>query len=164
MKGEPLIWSRASLLAQLGVAVSGNEAEQQMATRAGEVPNQNDLPSTWPAPYAERAMALGKRILRHWRDRARHDGCELMVLYVPRGEAQLLDPAAAADTWRPWLEATTRELGIPLIDPSDALRQRLGKGDAVYDDHWSPAGHEAVAEVLATRLEDRLHKRGGSIR
>jgi hypothetical protein len=155
-----LIWSRASLLAAAGVALRSEEADRQMSTRAQEVPNQNDLPSTWPAPYAERARTLGERVLRQWRDHARRDGRDLFVLYVPRGEDQLRDAAAAADSWFPWLEATTRELGIPLIDPSEALERRLLARDAVYDDHWTPAGHEVVAGVLAERLEQWL-VRGG---
>jgi hypothetical protein len=147
-----LVWSRASLLLAQGVALRSDEADRQMATRAGEVPNQNDLPSTWPAPYAERAKSLGERILGHWRDRARDAGRVLFVLYVPRGEEQLRDARAAADSWRPWLVETTRRLGIPLIDPSDALARRLATGETMYDDHWSPAGHRVIAEALAERL------------
>jgi hypothetical protein len=159
-----LVWSRASLLAAVGVAFSSNESDRQMATRAGDVPNQNDLPSTWPAPYAERAKALGERILTDWRDRASRGGDDLFVLYVPRGEDQLRDPAAEADSWHPWLLATTNRLELPLIDPTEALQRRLAAGDAVYDDHWSPAGHEVIAEVLAARLEEWLRKGGRPIR
>jgi hypothetical protein len=159
-----LAWSRASLFAQLGIALQSDEADREMMTRAREVPNQNDLPSTWPAPYAERARRLGEHILRRWRDRAQAEGCALFVLYVPRGEEQLRDPTVANDTWRVWLEATTRTLGLPLIDPSRALMRRLEAGDAVYDDHWSPAGHEVVAEVLANRLEMWLREGGGRTR
>ena len=154
-----LIWSRVSLLAAAGVALRADDQDRQMATRAGDVPDQNDLPSTWPAPYAERAKTLGERILRDWRNRTRASGRDLLVLYVPRGEAQLVDPAAAADSWRPWLEDVTRQLGLPLIDPSDALRRRLEMGDAVYDDHWSPAGQEVIAEVLSVRLDEWLRER-----
>ncbi len=99
-----LVWNRAALLLAHGIAVRSDEAQQQMATRAREVPNQNDLPSTWPAPYAERAKALGERILRQWRDRARSSGIDLFVLYVPRGEDQLRDERAEADSWHAWLE------------------------------------------------------------
>jgi hypothetical protein len=104
---------------------------------------------------------LGERILRHWRDRAQADGRRLFVLYVPRGEDALRDARAADDSWRPWLEATTRELGLPLIDPTPALQRRLASGAAVYDDHWSPAGHEVVGEVLAAHLSGWLGD-GGS--
>ncbi len=159
-----LVWSRASLLAARGVAMSRDEAQEQMATRARGAPNQNDLPSTWPAPYVERAEALGERILHHWRDRAHAAGSPLLVLYVPRGEDQLRDERAAADSWRPWLVATTRGLGIPLIDPSAALERRLQAGDAVYDDHFSPAGHEVMSEVLAAGLEEWLRREGRRVR
>ena len=155
-----LVWNRAGLLIASGIAVRSDEAQQQMMTRTRGVPNQNDLPSTWPAPYAGRAKALGERILGDWRNRARAAGCDLFVLYVPRGEDQLRGGVTAHDTWKPWLEATTRKLDIPLIDPSDALRQRLESGDAVYDDHWSPAGHEVVARVLADRLGEWLRESG----
>jgi hypothetical protein len=148
-----LIWNRTALLLRSGVALRAKESERQMATRAGAVPDQNDLPSTWPPAYAERAKALGARILRDWAERSRREGRELFVLYVPRGEQQLLDPAIAADTWLPWLRTTTEALGIPLIDPSNALRRRLESGDAVYDDHFSPTGHEVITEVLSDRLE-----------
>jgi hypothetical protein len=146
------------------VALRRDEAQSQMATRAGDVPNQNDLPSTWPAEYSERARELGARILRRWRDQAKLTNRTLFVLYVPRGEAQLRDEAVAADTWLPWLEATTRELGIPLLDPSDALRRRLDSGEGVYDDHWTPAGHGAVAETLAERLDEWLQTGGRATR
>lgn len=156
-----LIWSRVRLLAREGVMLRSDAAQQQMATRAHGVPDQNDLPSTWPEPYAARAQMLGERILRHWRDRAQADGRRLFVLYVPRGEDALRDARAADDSWRPWLEATTRELGLPLIDPTPALQRRLASGAAVYDDHWSPAGHEVVGEVLAAHLSGWLGD-GGS--
>jgi hypothetical protein len=155
-----LVHSRISLLRRAGVRLRIDPAAQQMATRASGVPDQNDLPSSWPASYAARARTLGQRILRHWRDRAGADGRTLFVLYVPRGEDALRDASAAADSWRPWLEATTRELGLPLIDPGPALRRRLESGTAVYDDHWSPAGHEVVAEVLATHLAGWLDDGG----
>jgi hypothetical protein len=159
-----LVWSRSGLLLDLGVALHRDEAQEQMATRAGAVPNQNDLPSTWPAEYSERARELGERILRRWRDQAKLTNRALFVLYVPRGEAQLRDEKAAADTWYPWLEATTRKLDIPLLDPSDALRRKLDSGEAVYDDHWTPAGHLAVAEMLTERLDEWLESGGRATR
>jgi hypothetical protein len=155
-----LVWTRIALLRRSGVVLRAREADRQMTTRAGGVPDQNDVPSSWPEGYADRARALGNRILADWATQAKRDGRDLFVLYVPRGELQLLDAEAAADTWHAWLIETCKRLEIPLIDPSDALRRRLGSGDAVYDDHFSPAGHEVVADVLSDRLEDWIREAG----
>jgi hypothetical protein len=152
-----VVWSRMALLAH-GIALASDDRNVQMTTRAGERPNENDLPSSWPAPYSERAEQLGQRILAEWLRRCRADRRRLVVLYVPRGEDQLRGLLAPEDTWLPWLTATTRELGIPLVDPSAALRSRLDAGTPVYDDHWSPAGHEVVAGVLTQFLDGWLRE------
>jgi hypothetical protein len=86
------------------------------------------------------------------------------VLYVPRGEDQLRGELPEDETWLPWLRRTGAELGIALIDPSDALRSRLERGDPVYDDHWSAAGHEVIAGQLAGDLEGWLQARARSRR
>ena len=74
------------------------------------------------------------------------------MLYVPRSEDQLRGAIAPDQTWKPWLERTCAELGIPLIDPSDALRATLAGGVPVYDDHWTPAGHAVIDQVLEQAL------------
>ena len=56
----------------------------------------------------------------------------------------------------PWLGETCAALGIPLVDPREAMAARLAQGTHVYDDHWTPAGHEVVAGVLAGYLEGYL--------
>jgi len=157
-----LLWARVSLLARTGWPRPQRNArlDREMATRADGAPDQNDLPSSWPADYRERSRELAERILRDWRDRARREGRMLLVLYVPRGEAQLRGEIALADTWKPWLEATAGALGLPLLDPSAALRRRMNAGEPVYDDHWSPAGHEVVAAELERELQARLRPSG----
>jgi hypothetical protein len=155
-----LVWTRLVLLLGNGTALRADEAQGEMATRAGGIPNQNDIPSSWPAPYRQRAEALGRRILAAWQSQARIDGCELIVLYVPRSEAQLRGELALSDTWLPWLRSVTQELGIPLLDPSDALEQRLEGGDSVYEDHWTPAGHEVIAVALESFLTSWLRDGG----
>lgn len=149
-----LVWSRVALLIGHGTTLRAAPEQAAMTTRAGPLPDQNDLPSSWPESYRQRAEELGRRILHEWRERAHADGRYLAVLYVPRSEAQLRGELAASDTWLPWLEATTRELNLPLIDPSPALERRLERGDSVYEDHWTPAGHEVIASVLEQHLAD----------
>jgi hypothetical protein len=146
-----LIWSRAALL-HFGIALQLDDRDVQMTTRAGAVPRENDLPSSWPAPYRKRAEELGRRILSVWAATARTERRHFVMLYVPRGEDQLRGRLAPTDTWLPWLTATAKALDIPLIDPSNALARRMESGEAVYDDHWSPAGHEVVAGVLSDYL------------
>jgi hypothetical protein len=155
-----LVWSRVALLVGHGTALRADAAQREMLTRARYTPDQNDLPSSWQLHHRRRVEELGRRILRAWRDRALDDGRDLAVLYVPRGEAQLRGELSRTDTWLPWLESATRELQIPLLDPSDALEARLERGDPVYDDHWTPAGHEVIAAVLEPFLASLLREEG----
>jgi hypothetical protein len=147
-----VLWSRIVLLRTEGVVWSAREEARSMTTRAGAVPSQEDLPSTWPARYSEHARELGRRILADWAEAARRDRREFLVLYVPRGEMELTGELPISDTWLPWLRAATTELGILLVDPSQPLADRLAAGDHVYDDHWTPAGHQVVATVLEQAL------------
>ena len=123
---------------------------------AGTIPNQNDLPSSWPSAYFQEARDLTRRILADWHQESRRAGRRLAVLYVPRGEAQLRGELAPEDTWKPTLVEACEALSIPMIDPSAALRARMAAGDPVYGDHWTPAGHEEVARVLSDWLHREL--------
>jgi hypothetical protein len=152
-----VVWGRAVLLFTYGISGRPEARAYDMGGLAGAIPNQNDLPSTWPDSYAEQARELGRRILGEWTRQARERGQDFLVLYVPRGQSQLRGEPPVAETWKPWLLATCADLDIPVIDPSEALRRRMLGGDDVYDDHWSPAGHEVVSEVLSDAL--RAHHR-----
>lgn len=156
-----LLWTRIALLRSEGVRISEEEQARSMTRAATGVPNQNDMPSTWPARYSEAARELGRRILRHWRDVMIEQGRRFVVFYVPRGEPQLRGSVSIGTTWLPWLHRTTSELGIPLIDPSAALSARSRAGTEMYDDHWSPAGHRAVAGVLEAHADLLIPGRSG---
>ncbi len=147
-----VLWSRIAMLRTQGIAWRAREDAQSMTARSGAVPEQNDLPSTWPERYRTHASELGRRILAEWASTARSDGRALLVLYVPRGEKQLTGELPVSDTWLPWLRGVTSEIGIPLIDPSEALARQLAAGEAMYDDHWTPAGHAVIASQLERAL------------
>lgn len=153
-----VVRERAVQLAAYGVSLRGSREAVSMASAAGAVPNQNDLASTWPRPYAERAERLAERLLAEWKRESDARGIPFAVLYVPRGEEQLTGALPVANTWLPWLRDATARLGIPLVDPSDALAARLRAGDAVYDDHWTEKGHEGVADVIASDLRERVRR------
>ncbi len=145
---------RAMAIRRTGVRIGVDRDEVEMSGEAGAVPGPNDLPSTWPTEYSERARALGRTVLAEFAAKTREAGVGFSILYVPRGETQLTGEVAAEDTWLPWLRETCETLGIELIDPSAALRAELASGTSVYDDHWTPAGHAVIADVLAERLRN----------
>jgi hypothetical protein len=154
-----IVRERLALLASQGMHLRAEPEAEQMAQATRGVPLSTDLPGTWPAAWAEPAQELGRRVLAAWARDAAQRGVRFAVLYVPRSEAQLRGEIPLDQTWKPWLEATSAELGIPLVDPSEALREQLVAGRSVYDDHWTPAGHEVIAtvlhEFLATWLGDQ---------
>jgi hypothetical protein len=159
-----VVWVRLRLLRQEGLRPRARAAERAMRERAprapGERPDPNDLPPSWSREERDAALLLAERILAAWKDTADARGVPLVVLYVPRGNDMLTGLLREEDSWLPWLHDACARLGIPLLDPRDALRARLDAGDAVFDDHWTRAGHEAVAGYLARALEPWLARRG----
>ncbi len=113
-------------------------------------------PSTWPPDVLADARMLTRNILADFARAVRGDGREFAVLYVPFEDQELFGRLPRDDAWRSWVVETCEGLGIPVIDPTDALLARRNQGDAVYDDHWSPAGHEVVAAVVTGYLEENL--------
>jgi hypothetical protein len=79
-----------------------------------------------------------------------------VVLVYTTGKAQVIAgdgsplPSAAV------LAAAAEEAGVPWIDMTRKLRAREDRQELYFvrDGHWSAAGHRAVAEVLADRLDD----------
>jgi hypothetical protein len=147
-----VVQERIGILRSQGVSVRLDRAAAEMSEAAGAVPRSTDLPGTWPAEWAAQARELGRRVLAAWAAEAAAQGRSFFVLYVPRSEDQLRGAIAPDQTWKPWLERTCAELGIALIDPSEALHAVLAGGVPVYDDHWTPEGHRVIAQVLERAL------------
>ncbi len=150
-----LIFARIQLLRSQGITLNS----EPMASKAGEstgsttrAVNQNDLPSDWPPETLHEARLLTRRIIERFAESVRDDGRQFLVLYVPRGNDEVEGDLPVEDSWLPWLRETTADLGIPLLDPTSALETRQRTGTLTYDDHWSPAGHEVIAEFLADSL------------
>lgn len=114
--------------------------------------NENDPPSTWPPEILREATEVSERILMEFAIRVQEDGRRFFVLYVPNGLDEVDGKLPEKDTWLPWIETITRRLNVPLLNPIDALRNRQASGVPMYDDHWSPEGHEVIAEFLAEKL------------
>jgi hypothetical protein len=136
------------------------EASASSASGAPRVPNQNDVPSTWPSDLLADARLLMKRVLARFAEEVERDGRQFAVLYVPRGNVEIEGRLPVADRWGPWLADTCTELGIRLIDPTDALRKHHTLDRPMYDDHWSSAGHAVIADVLAEPIREMLASQG----
>lgn len=151
-----VVWVRLRLLQQEGLRPWARAGEREMSERAprepGAKPDPNDLPSTWSPRDRAEVVALAERILAEWKRTADAQGRRFAVLYVPRGREMLKGRLAARDTWQPWLREACARLGIPLLDPQQALRARMEAGDPVFADHLTEAGHEALARFLASEL------------
>ena len=101
-----------------------------------------------------------QRIARHYLTRF-HDLCkqckaELTVVWVP--DSRDLPARTAGQPigyFDPFAELV-RGLGLEPVDPIDALVAAGRNGPAVYfedADHWTPAGHATIAQVLAEQLK-----------
>jgi hypothetical protein len=154
---------RLRLLQQEGLRPTARAGEREMTERAprapGARPDPNDLPSSWPEGERAQVLTLTERILAEWQRQADAEGRQLAVLYLPRGHDALRGVLGAQDTWYPWLAATCARLGLPLLDPRAALAARLAAGAAVYEDHLTRAGHDALARYLAEALPPLLRAR-----
>lgn len=144
-----VVRTRLTAIARGGVSIGVRKEDVEMSGRAGKVPKSRDLVSSWPTEYADAAREVGAAVLRDWAQQVAAEGKEFWVLYVPRGNTQLQGEIAQKDIWLPWLRRTCSELEINLLDPTDSLRQCLEDGSAAYADHWSPAGHQVIADFLA---------------
>ncbi len=121
---------------------------------------QDDPPSVWPPELLAEVQLLTRRILARFRDEVQGQGREFAVLFVPEGLAGVNGRLEPEDSWYPFMERTCAELEITLIDPHAALRARHEAGIRTYDDHWSPAGHEVIADLLSDYLATALGDRG----
>jgi hypothetical protein len=143
-----LLHSRLQLIAKQG-ALPANKDEATLGSTRKRALNQNDLPSTWPPTILAEAKELTDRILTELASSVRRDGRKAFVLYVPRGTTEVDGTLPENELWLPWLEGVTDRLQLTLLDPTSALRRRQVTGRPVYDDHWSPDGHEVIAQFLA---------------
>ena len=155
-----VLWVRLRLLQQEGVRPGTRDEEREMTEAAprgeGELPDPNDLPSTWLPEERDAVLRLAERILADWKGSADAARIPLAVLYVPRGNEMLSGTIPEANTWLPWLRETCAKLGLPLLDPRAALRARLDAGEPPFSDHLTHVGHDTLARFLAAELPPLL--------
>jgi hypothetical protein len=115
-----------------------------------------------------RQMRVMERVLTDARRTCRAAGSEFLVALVPvkfRVYGELVTPLEGSDvgTWSlrdlpGELAAWAGESGVPFLDLTPALRKAAGAGRLVYfldDSHWTPEGHDLVADEVSSELRRR---------
>jgi len=110
-----------------------------------QTPNPGMSPSTWGDSLATYGWKVQEKIMERWRADVMAHNSRFWIMRVPR-ESKIDQPAAEQDSWAPRLYEYTSRDSIPLVDPTEQLRDAISKGKEVYYDHYTPEGHEAVAK------------------
>ena len=125
-----------------------------------------------PTPRMDGAWARTGLILDALRRETARQGAKLLVVHVPNRfevrdrDWELTRRAYGMDDegWDRRLVATklaalAERIGVPLLDPTPALRAAehgvLGGPYYVYDPHWNALGHQVVARELERFLRER---------
>jgi hypothetical protein len=157
--------SRLKMLLRYGIKPTVTEEDRMMTTgeeSGGDgraVPDETDLPSTWPAYWREYATHVAEAIVLKWKAEIESKGKEFAILYVPR-PGEMDREAAEQDSWKLWLTTLCRKNDIPLIDPTPELLAARDAGGEVFYDHYTEEGHRAVARSFLGWF-DAVQRGGG---
>ncbi len=153
LKSHSLVFStlesRLRLLKGKGIQMTVQREEARMAARAEKdaIPGEGDLPSSWPDSLIAQARAVTEKVITTWRDDVIDAGRSFSILYIPRG-AEMNRPLREQDSWGRWLHELCAAHGIDLIDPTAEFVLREARGEEIYYDHLTAAGHAALADVF----------------
>lgn len=147
------IAERIKLLNKYGIKVKVTKEDMMMATKVkgkskiDAIPNQNDLPSTWPDSLKVYAEELCSNIIIKWRDEIINQQQDFLILYVPR-DKEFGKETKDQDSWKRWLRSLCVKQNIKFIDPTaDLLKVKLSGNDVFYD-HFTKEGHVAFANAF----------------
>jgi hypothetical protein len=169
MAGEP-VFTADELTALLSRPFDTLASDLQRTARVEFWPGMRPM-TLWSAEQ-QRAADHSESELAAFADDVASGGGRLVIVYVPNpyqigpaecsvgrildrlGREVLLPPDSGIQAW---LRAVGARRGIELLDPSDAMRpasfQREKQGEPpLYlraDCHWSPSGHQFMADWLA---------------
>ena len=101
------------------------------------------------SPFLKEALAFTAFALDEFKKRTERDGATLAVLASHR---TLVGSPAQLDR----LKEMAKERGIPVIDQADFIRRQGAEprdAELMRDTHWSPVGHQWVAEAMLEYLQ-----------
>lgn len=146
--------TRLKLLKRHGLKLRATPEDRHMV--AGPGPDGRAATGTAPSTWrSDSLLTYGKtlavRIMDKWRSDVVTSGREFVIIYVPK-ERLIHKPIDEQDSWAGWLHEYCNSRGITLVDPSRQLVSRRDGGEEVYYDHFTSAGHRAVADAFLERF------------
>ena len=142
---------RVRLLINYGMKVKVTEKDMMMAGESdvNKIPDQNDLPSTWPDSWRGYAENLTSAIILRWQSDINAQSREFAILYIPR-QGEMEKETRNQDSWKSWLESLCRRNKVTLIDPTSDLLKVQISGKKVFYDHFTKYGHTVFAGAFVT--------------
>ena len=123
----------------------------------------------YPDPEMERSWRITERLLGLMRDRVRSENVQLLVVGAPDwlaldssawqervGGSRAVSGRYAPDVPSRMLSEIAAKSGVPYLDLMPILA-RASVGEQLYfpiDSHWTPAGHQVVAEAIQAKLRE----------
>ena len=148
---------RIQLLIDVGVKSEVTEEDRSMSTRSqADVPNQNDLPSSWPDSLRNHALELASAMIMKWKNEVKSQAKEFVIMYVPR-KSEWQKKSDDQDSWKSWLEDFCLKENIILIDPTESFWEARSKNKEIYYDHFTKSGHKAFAGAFVKWYNNYYH-------
>lgn len=115
-----------------------------------------DVAALWGEDFSERDAELTSDLLVQVAETARAGGAHMLFLYSTAKHA-LMGASYTPPRSRGVIERAANRSGAAWIDLNGQMwaREDPHRFYFVRDGHWSPAGHRAVAEIVATELRGR---------
>jgi hypothetical protein len=123
-----------------------------LGTRAGVL---GQVEAFWGEDFTQEDARLGTNLLIQVAQTAADLGAETLILYTT-GQAQVIQETYKPLRSRSVVEDAGLAAGVPWVDATEELRRRADRFELYYrkDGHWTSAGHDAIAEILAGKIVD----------
>ncbi|PWU18893.1 MAG: hypothetical protein C5B50_07705 [Verrucomicrobia bacterium] len=175
-------WQRRSPTYNLFTALRHHDLNPWPFTGTFTDRQQNEIPIRFALEFGLQQPARGHRgwptfstALAEGAEICRTNNIHLLVVLIPmkyralgpythfppgvRERAEAFPGASQEDSLGPLLQLFCDAHKIPFADATPILREKAKAGDLVYlpfDTHLSPAGHQAVAELITDKLKQTL--------